>query len=99
MTYPTLESIDPFYASCLNLPASSGRDEPAARPVYARLPLAPKTGSPVPHLTSLYHFDDDGRHRDRKWPGNCGGMLIKDLLNYCLTLGSKNPRLPGENFQ
>src|SRR5262249_42193556 len=33
-------------------------------------------------LTSLYHFDDDGRHRDARWPGNCGGMLIKDLLNY-----------------
>jgi hypothetical protein len=57
------------------------RGEPA-RPVYARLPLAPITGSPVPHLTSLYHFHRAGEYGDRKWPGNCGGNLIKDLLNY-----------------
>ena len=42
----------------------------------------PQTGSPVPHLTSLYHFDDDGRHRDALYPGNCGGNLIRDLLNF-----------------
>jgi hypothetical protein len=84
MTYPTLESIDPFYAACLALPPTSRRDEPGPndQPVYARLPRAPITGSSVPHLTSLYHFDDDGRHRDARWPGNCGGMLIKDLLTY-----------------
>ena len=84
MTYATLESIDPFYAACLALPPSPRRDgpEPADRPVYARLPRAPITGSPVPHLTSLYHFHRTGEYGDRKWPGNCGGMLIKDLLNY-----------------
>lgn len=85
MTYnTTLESIDPFYAACLNLPASPGRggSEPDDRTVYARLPRAPITGSPVPHLTSLYHFHRTGEYGDRKWPGNCGGMLIKDLLTY-----------------
>jgi hypothetical protein len=80
MTYP-LESIDPFYAACLKLTASPCRDQPD-KPVYARLPRAPKTGSPVPHLTSLYHFHRTGEYGDRKWPGNCGGNLIKDLLRY-----------------
>jgi hypothetical protein len=80
----TLASIDPFYAACLNLPASPADAGPGPRyePVYARLPRAPVTGSPVPHLTSLYHFDRAGEYGDRKWPGNCGGMLIRDLLNY-----------------
>jgi hypothetical protein len=84
MSYATLESIDPFYAACLNLPATPRRDdpEPADQPVYARLPLAPKTGSPVPHLTSLYHFHRAGEYGSRSWPGNCGGNLIKDLLTY-----------------
>ena len=57
-------------------------DAGAGRPVYARLPRAPITGSPVPHLTSLYHFHRAGEYGDRNWPGNCGGNLIKDLLNY-----------------
>ena len=52
------------------------------RPVYARLPLAPVNASPVPHLTSLYHFDRAGEYGDRGYPGNCGGNLIKDLLLY-----------------
>ena len=77
----TLESIDPFYAACLTLAASPRQDEPY-QPVYARLPRAPITGSRVPHLTSLYHFHRTGEYGDRKWPGNCGGNLIKDLLNY-----------------
>jgi hypothetical protein len=83
MTY-TLASIDPFYAACLALPASPRLSQPEQpdRPVYARLPRAPKTGSPVPHLTSLYHFHRAGEYGDRKWPGNCGGNLIKDLLKY-----------------
>jgi len=49
---------------------------------YAKLPAAPITGSPVPHLTSLYHFAEAGNYGSRKWPGNCGGNLIKDLLLY-----------------
>jgi hypothetical protein len=81
MTSLLLEAIDPFYAACLNL-AASPRSSPPDKPVYARLPRAPITGSPVPHLTSLYHFHRAGEYGDRKWPGNCGGNLIKDLLNY-----------------
>lgn len=76
----TLASIDPFYAACLALPPTPASEKPG--PVYARLPLAPKTASPVPHLTSLYHFDRAGEYGSRAWPGNCGGMLIKDLLAY-----------------
>ncbi len=41
-----------------------------------------RNGSPVPHLTSLYHFHRAGEYGNRQWPGNCGGNLIKDLLNY-----------------
>jgi hypothetical protein len=55
---------------------------PAEQSVYARLPRAPKNGSPVPHLTSLYHFHRAGEYGDRSYPGNCGGNLIKDLLLY-----------------
>ena len=51
-------------------------------PRYARLPLAPRNASPVPHLTSLYHFHRAGDYGDRSYPGNCGGNLIKDLLTY-----------------
>ena len=51
-------------------------------PGYARLPRAPRNASPVPHLTSLYHFHRAGEYGDRSWPGNCGGNLIKDLLLY-----------------
>jgi SAM-dependent methyltransferase len=80
MTYP-LESIDPFYAACLKLSAPPCEEEPY-RPIYVRLPRAPITGSPVPHLTSLYHFHRAGEYGDRKWPGNCGGNLIRDLLTY-----------------
>ena len=73
-------SINPFYARRTNRDAT--RNEACDRPVYARLPLAPRNASPVPHLTSLYHFHRAGEYGDRKWPGNCGGNLIKDLLNY-----------------
>ena len=58
-----------------------GRKQPD-QAVYARLPRAPITGSPVPHLTSLYHFDRAGEYGSRKWPGNCGGKLIEDLLTF-----------------
>src|SRR5580704_4929262 len=73
-------TANPFYASRLQrvAPPTEGRD----RPVYARLPLAPRNASPVPHLTSLYHFDRAGEYGDRRYPGNCGGNLIKDLLRY-----------------
>jgi SAM-dependent methyltransferase len=73
-------TANPFYASRLKRVAP--RTEERDRPVYARLPLAPRNASPVPHLTSLYHFHRAGEYGDRKWPGNCGGNLIKDLLTY-----------------
>ncbi len=89
MTY-ALTAINPFFAARRNRVASP-RPEASHRPTqqpepqqpsYAKLPLAPKTASPVPHLTSLYHFDRAGEYGDRKYPGNCGGNLIKDLLRY-----------------
>lgn len=55
----------------------------APRPAeYARLPRAPRTGSPVPHLTSLYHSTEPGPYGDRSYPGNCGGNLIKDVIRF-----------------
>ena len=48
----------------------------------AVLPQAPRNGSPVPWLTSLYHKAYAGPYGDRGYPGNCSGELIKDLLRY-----------------
>lgn len=48
----------------------------------AVLPMAPINGSPVPWLTSLYHKTYAGPYGDRRYPGNCSGELIKDLLKY-----------------
>ena len=79
MNYNT-HTANPFYASRLKRVAP--RTEERDRPVYARLPLAPRNASPVPHLTSLYHFHRAGEYGDRTMPGNCGGNLIKDLLVY-----------------
>lgn len=73
--------VNPFYAA--RHPRSARIESPAPqRPVYAKLPLAPRNASPVPHLTSLYHFDRAGEYGSRKYPGNCGGNLIKDLLRF-----------------
>ncbi len=77
----TAPAINPFYAARILPHAATSRPE-RQRTVYARLPLAPITASPVPELTSLYHFDDDGRNRDPHYPGNCGGHLIRDLLRF-----------------
>jgi SAM-dependent methyltransferase len=71
---------NPFYASRTKRVAPLS--EAHHRPVYARLPLAPRNASPMPHLTSLYHFHRAGEYGDRSYPGNCGGNLIKDLLRY-----------------
>lgn len=51
-------------------------------PAIAILPRAPITGSPVPTLTSLYHKTQRGNYGDARYPGNCGGELIKDLLRF-----------------
>jgi SAM-dependent methyltransferase len=77
MTY----AVNPFYAARLRQTAAVPQANPT-RPVYVRLPTAPKNASPVPHLTSLYHFHRAGEYGDRRYPGNCGGNLIKDLLRY-----------------
>jgi hypothetical protein len=71
--------INPFYIA-RRKPVSTSH--PAQQPVYARLPLAPRNASPVPKLTSLYHFSRAGEYGDRSYPGNCGGSLIRDLLLY-----------------
>lgn len=69
--------INPYYAARNTASASQN---PQSR--YAKLPRIPVNASPVPHLTSLYHFDRAGDYGDRAYPGNCGGNLIKDLLRY-----------------
>ena len=74
----TLTPINPFFAA-RSKPVATSRP---SMPVYARLPLIPVNASPVPHLTSLYHFHRAGEYGDRSYPGNCGGNLIKDLLRY-----------------
>lgn len=80
------ESINPFFARRMAKRTATRPEtslcEAYHQPVYVRLPVAPKNGSPVPHLTSLYHFHRAGEYGDRSYPGNCGGNLIKDLLRY-----------------
>jgi hypothetical protein len=79
MTHAT-NVINPFYAARHN---QSRLIQPAMqRTQFAKLPLAPINASPVPHLTSLYHFSRAGEYGDRSYSGNCGGNLIKDLLRY-----------------
>jgi hypothetical protein len=77
----SLETINPFYAARIRTHKPSPEPTPK-QPVYAKLPQAPVNGSPVPHLTSLYHFAPAGNYGDRSYPGNCGGNLIKDLLRF-----------------
>lgn len=48
----------------------------------AVLPRAPRNASPVPWLTSLYHKTARGNYGDARYPGNCSGEIIKDLLKY-----------------
>ena len=82
MTDTSNSSVNPFYSAALNRPEVTKAPAPASQPVYARLPMAPRNASPVPHLTSLYHFNRAGEYGDRSYPGNCGGQLIRDLLLY-----------------
>lgn len=51
-------------------------------PAVALLPRAPRNASPVPWLTSLYHKTQRGNYGDARYPGNCSGEIIKDLLRY-----------------
>lgn len=50
------------------------------QPKYIAMPQAPRTGSAVPWLTSLYHDQYAGNYGNRNYPGNCNGNLIRDLL-------------------
>ncbi len=54
----------------------------ASLQTIAVLPRAPVNGSPVPSLTSLYHKASRGPYGDARYPGNCSGELIKDLIRY-----------------
>jgi hypothetical protein len=63
-------------------PTFTARWHADREPQFARLPLAPLNASPVPGLTSLYHDAEAGNYGDRRYPGNCGGNLIRDLLRY-----------------
>jgi hypothetical protein len=82
MTYSPLlpNAVNPFFASRLSQRTSPPATTSQIR--YAKLPLPPLNASPVPHLTSLYHFDRAGEYGDRSYPGNCGGNLIRDLLRF-----------------
>jgi hypothetical protein len=77
-------TVNPFFTA-------RSKPLPPATPVYARLPQAPITASPVPHLTSLYHFSRAGEYGDRGYPGNCGGNLIKDLLLFFTSTSVGDP--------
>lgn len=85
----TRQPVNPFYAarSGARLATHTGPNRPAPRAAafevqYARLPRAPRTASPVPTLTSLYHDPDPGPYGDRAYPGNCSGNLIRDLIRF-----------------
>lgn len=46
------------------------------------LPVAPTTASPVPWLTSIHSAVNRGPWGASSYRGNCGGYLIKDLLQF-----------------
>ena len=74
-------AINPFFAARVQRAVQVPQDR-LDKPIYAKLPTAPINASPVPHLTSLYHKPEAGNYGSRAYPGNCGGNLIKDLLQY-----------------
>jgi len=55
----TASAINPFYTTRRS-PVPTAHAVRVGRPVYARLPFAPRNASPVPHLTSLYHIHQRG---------------------------------------
>jgi len=71
--------VNPFYRAKPRV-EDNFRPSEEPTPIYAKLPSAPRNASPVPHLTSLYHFDNASGYGNRAYPGNCGGGIIKDLL-------------------
>ena len=49
-------------------------------PRVVPLPEIPRTGSPVPWLTSIHGTPGRGNYGDAAYRGNCSGLLIRDLL-------------------
>lgn len=49
---------------------------------FVALPAAPINTSPVPHLTSIHSRRGRGPYGNAQYRGNCGGYLIRDLLQY-----------------
>ena len=49
---------------------------------FVELPAAPINASPVPHLTSIHSRRGRGPYGNALYRGNCGGYLIRDLLQY-----------------
>jgi hypothetical protein len=75
-----LTTVNPFYA--VRLIARPAHPPAPQRGDLVRLPRAPINASPVPELTSLYHKAEAGPWGDRRYPGNCSGHLIHDLLRF-----------------
>jgi hypothetical protein len=78
----TAASFNPYFVTAPASGVVTFPPRPVPTPVYAKLPQAPITGSPVPGLTSLYHHADPGPWGDRSYPGNCSGNLIRDLIRF-----------------
>lgn len=51
-------------------------------PTTVALPAAPINASPVPWLTSIHSAQGRGNYGSSAYRGNCGGHLIRDLLQY-----------------
>lgn len=51
-------------------------------PAPLTIPAAPLTGSHVPILTSLHSAPVRGPWGDWRYPGNCSGYLVRDLLTF-----------------
>ena len=71
-----------FYLFSLFIPMRTIGFTSPALPQIAVLPRAPRNASPNPRLTSLFHWAYRGDYGDASYPGNCSGVLIKDLLLY-----------------
>lgn len=54
----------------------------AAIPTAFPVPAIPRSTSPVPWLTSLHGQPGRGNYGRPEYPGNCSGLLIRDLLLY-----------------
>lgn len=78
----TATLVNPFFAARKSARVAARRTFARQTVKFARLPEAPLNASPVPELTSLYHNHVAGPYGDRRYPGNCGGNLIRDLLRY-----------------